>query len=60
MQPAKRLVGTVLNPDGRPVQGARVSVASLLEQLAGDGLTTGDERQDISDDRVDTDRTVRL
>ncbi len=57
MQPAKRLVGTVLNPDGRPVQGARVSVASLLEQLAGDGLTTGDERQDISDDRVNTDRT---
>ena len=56
MQPAKRFLGTVLNPDGRPVQAARVSLASSFEQLIGDGLTTGDEHYGDSNNRVNTDQ----
>jgi thiol-disulfide isomerase/thioredoxin/uncharacterized GH25 family protein len=43
--PAERYTGSVLGPEGRPVKGASVSLASPLEQL-DDGLTEQRENYD--------------
>jgi thiol-disulfide isomerase/thioredoxin/uncharacterized GH25 family protein len=57
LQPAERYVGRVLNPEGRPVKNARVSLASRLEQLDQDGLNErgpnnySSNYQIITDDR---------
>jgi beta-lactamase regulating signal transducer with metallopeptidase domain/thiol-disulfide isomerase/thioredoxin/protocatechuate 3,4-dioxygenase beta subunit len=55
LQPARRYVGTVVDPAGHPVKGAHVSVASALEQLDQDGLTEAVRDGDFTN-RVDTDR----
>jgi beta-lactamase regulating signal transducer with metallopeptidase domain/thiol-disulfide isomerase/thioredoxin/uncharacterized GH25 family protein len=39
LKPGKRYTGRVLDADGRPVKGARVGVASRVEQLSSEILT---------------------
>jgi beta-lactamase regulating signal transducer with metallopeptidase domain/thiol-disulfide isomerase/thioredoxin/uncharacterized GH25 family protein len=54
LQPTERYVGEVLSPDGRPVKGAIVGIASRLEQLDSEGVTEP-ERYVNSNYRINTD-----